>query len=181
MLVYFQNCRGLRTKLHEFYDEVLVSDFEIVIIIETWLCEDIYDSEIADLNQYAVLRADRDLKLPEKAWGGGVLCLVKVSNKLKIVKHKTVSVHFEALSIDLKINNRLFTFLIVYIPPRSKNEDYVALVQFLEGNVTHENTFILGDLNLESAGGNSRKIFDNFSSLHNLGNYNCTKLCGFYA
>lgn len=67
-----QNVRGLRTKCVDLYNSVLCSDYDIILITETWLQNDILNSELFDM-RYDVFRCDRDLILCNKASGGGVL------------------------------------------------------------------------------------------------------------
>lgn len=74
--LFYQNTRGLKTKLNEFYLSLSENDFEIVCITETWLNSTIYDGELFD-DRYLVYRSDRNLRSTDKSDGGGVLIAVK--------------------------------------------------------------------------------------------------------
>lgn len=60
--IYYQNVRGLRTKIDEFYRQLCLSAYDVVILSETWLLEDINNNELFD-NRYIVWRRDRDYDL----------------------------------------------------------------------------------------------------------------------
>ncbi|CAH2106260.1 unnamed protein product [Euphydryas editha] len=74
--IYYQNVRGLRTKCAAFQLNLLSNNYDIVVITETWLCDGIFDREIAD-DRYVVFRQDRNLTLANKKTGGGVMMLVR--------------------------------------------------------------------------------------------------------
>ncbi|CAG9790399.1 unnamed protein product [Diatraea saccharalis] len=74
--VYYQNCRGLRTKLHTLYMNVLSHNYDIIILTETWLIENISESEMFD-TRYRVFRSDRDRIASGRHDGGGVLIAVR--------------------------------------------------------------------------------------------------------
>lgn len=75
--VYYQNCRGLRSKLPEFRTGVLAGDYDIICITETNLLNHILDSELCDLGRYSVFRRDRATSASTKKDGGGVLLMVR--------------------------------------------------------------------------------------------------------
>lgn len=74
--VYYQNCRGLRTKLDTLYMNVLSMNYDIIIFSETWFYEGIGDNECID-PRYTVFRGDRDRHGSQKKDGGGVLIAVR--------------------------------------------------------------------------------------------------------
>ena len=87
-MVYYQNVRGLRTKLTEFSRKVALNDFSIILLTETWLTSDFSDAELG-LSNY-----DRDVELTGKTRGGGTLiaihktlesCVLKPPNRNKNV------------------------------------------------------------------------------------------------
>lgn len=67
--IYYQNVRGLRTKLNEVYLEILNNDFDVIILTETWLNDSISDAEIFD-SRYNVFRRDRNSTYNHKSDGG---------------------------------------------------------------------------------------------------------------
>lgn len=60
--IYYQNVlllTGLRSKTMQFYHNLCISSYDIVILTETWLLPRVSDSELFD-NRYIVWRRDRD-------------------------------------------------------------------------------------------------------------------------
>lgn len=74
--IYYQNCRGLRSKTTPFLRNVLMNNYDIILLTETWLISGISDSELFD-NRYLVFRRDRDYILTDQSKGGGVLIAVQ--------------------------------------------------------------------------------------------------------
>ena len=76
-VVYF-NARSVIPKLDSLRAEALVRTPSIICIVETWLSEDILDSEIA-IDGYQIVRLDRNRH------GGGVLAYIHNSLTWDIV------------------------------------------------------------------------------------------------
>lgn len=70
--VFYQNVCGLRTKLNKFRVDLQACDFDIVVITESWLNNDILDPVVVDMQSYTVFRRDRETTGSSK-YGGGVL------------------------------------------------------------------------------------------------------------
>lgn len=56
-LIYYQNVRGLKSKVNEFYNNILTTEFDIISITETWLDESVYSSEFFS-DEWSVFRQD---------------------------------------------------------------------------------------------------------------------------
>lgn len=56
--LYYHNVRGLKTKLPELKRNVSLLNYDCLILVETWLNENILDSEL-DLHNYTTFRMDR--------------------------------------------------------------------------------------------------------------------------
>lgn len=82
--VYYQNVRGLRTKLNEFLLNSMGNYHDLLFISESWLNDNINDSELVDINHYSVFRRDRCASDCAKKDGGGVF--VAVRNNLNPVR-----------------------------------------------------------------------------------------------
>jgi hypothetical protein len=80
--LYYQNVRGLWTKTNEIQQSIKASEFDIILLTETWLREGIYNHEFIDEN-YKVIRKDRDKYTSKKNDGGGVLIASKSYKDLK--------------------------------------------------------------------------------------------------
>lgn len=74
--LYYQNCRGLRTKLNTLLMNALADSYDIIILSETWLIPTILDCEILD-SRYSIFRCDRNRAATGKRDGGGVLVAVR--------------------------------------------------------------------------------------------------------
>ncbi|KAF2897762.1 hypothetical protein ILUMI_08425 [Ignelater luminosus] len=72
---YYQNVRGLNTKISEFFCHLLVCDFDAIFLTETWLSDSVSSAELFHKN-YTVYRKDRDFTTTGMSKGGGVLLAV---------------------------------------------------------------------------------------------------------
>ena len=96
---------------------------DVICIVETWLCGDISDSEIA-LCGYLVHRADRNRH------GGGVLIYTKdtfLCNVLHV--HPHVSLETITLSIRAGVNKACFS--LFYRPPSNSIELLDDLILYI--------------------------------------------------
>lgn len=90
LTLYYQNVRGLRTKLKHLHLATLNENFNFLVLTETWLHMDILDNELLD-NRYTIFRTDRNPENSSKSLGGGVLIAIKKPLKsYKIVASKSV-------------------------------------------------------------------------------------------
>jgi hypothetical protein len=74
--IYYQNVRGLRSKVLRFYNSICSSNIDIIGLTETWLSGDICTCELFP-GSYSVLRSDRNFSACGVSKGGGVLLAVK--------------------------------------------------------------------------------------------------------
>lgn len=74
--IYYQNVRGLRTKSESFLANVLLNNYDLIVLSESWLTEDFADAEYFYSN-YTVFRRDRGAGDGRGARGGGVLIAVR--------------------------------------------------------------------------------------------------------
>lgn len=145
--VYYQNVRGLRTKLADFYRSVLSHCYPVIVLSETWLNDSFYNSEIMD-DRYIIYRVDRDPLKCHKNRGGGVL--VAVLKSLYSCQLKCES-NCEELWVRVKLISGDFIFCAVYIPPASEPAVYTDHLYHIEhfiDNNEESTVFIVGDYNL---------------------------------
>lgn len=102
--IYYQNVRGLRTKTHEFLNNVCCNNYDLIVLTETWLCTGIYDSELFSAN-YNVYRRDRNVVNSKKLNGGGVL--VAVSNHINSKRNINWDSACEDLWVTLELNKNV--------------------------------------------------------------------------
>ena len=111
--VYYQNVRGLNTKLSEFYINMNLATYDIVILTETWLTPLITDNMLFP-SDYTIFRKDRLVKK-----GGGILIALK--NHIKAIEIIPTKTKIECLW--LLINDGKGTNLYIgnnYLPPTKK-------------------------------------------------------------
>lgn len=73
--IYYQNVRGLRTKIDDFFPAVSDQDYDVVVLTETWLDKAIHSAQLFG-EHYTVYRTDRNPGNSHKTRGGGVLVAV---------------------------------------------------------------------------------------------------------
>lgn len=71
--VIVHNVGGMRTKLNNFNNFLAKTDFDLVVIQETWLSEDIDNDEIVGGTEFEIMRSDRKNFIAKKKTGGGIL------------------------------------------------------------------------------------------------------------
>lgn len=114
-------------------------DPDLVVLTETWLSEDVFDSEIVPRN-YKVFRKDRDRR------GGGVAVLFKSS--LDVIAMPDVT-GVESLFCKLYINKVCYLLGAVYRPPNSSAIIIEQLNEYMHRHIKPEDRVILtGDFNL---------------------------------
>ncbi|XP_055542698.1 uncharacterized protein LOC129728290 [Wyeomyia smithii] len=116
--LYYQNVRGLRTKIDDFFISVSDAEIDVVILTETWLNDRFHSPQLFGTG-YNVYRNDRDPVCTGKARGGGVLIAVsKRYNSTESVKRDVVSdSDIEQLWVNVNGGNRIICLGVIYIPP----------------------------------------------------------------
>lgn len=153
IVIYYQNCRGIRTKLHTLFMNILANSYDVIVLTETWLTPDIADSEFID-ERYTIHRCDRDRAATKRKDGGGVLIAVlKGLRSVRLHSCSPVHTHIEHILIQLPCLGRGGNLVIaaLYIPPKTPENIYVEyfdLLQSLLGRTNPEHFYLLGDYNL---------------------------------
>ena len=155
--IYYQNCRGLRTKLHSLFMNILTQSYDIIILTETWLHVDISDNEYID-NRYRVFRADRDRAASGRCDGGGVLIAVQRSLGFVVeCAHASPTLPLppviDQVIVLLKHAKRHLCIGAVYIPPKQTHDVYLSYLSMLQYKLLEEDSnitdfFVAGDFNL---------------------------------
>lgn len=150
--LYYQNCRGIRTKLHTLFMNILSYSFDVIILSETWLTPSIADSEFID-DRYLVFREDRNRVATNKREGGGVL--IAVRRELRPMRIMTHPAHatIEHVMIQLPASrpNTRHIISAAYIPPRSPEDVYGSYLDMLQDiliDTSTESFYVAGDYNL---------------------------------
>ena len=147
VLFFYQNVRGLKTKLKDFLCNAQAEDYSVISLTETWLDSDINSEEFLD-SSYTVYRSDRNVNNSSKSRGGGVLLAVK--NCIKSRKLDIANPSIEEIWILADLGDHVeYCLGCIYIPPAmdisvyEKHCDTIAKVCDL-----YKNVLIVGDFNL---------------------------------
>lgn len=147
--IYYQNCGGMRSKLSEFRNNLLCTNYDIVIITETWLMPGIFDSEITD-DRYILFRRDRDFSTSDKKDGGGIIVAIK--KHIPAIRNTNLEdENVEELFINLQLPKTRIILCVTYIPPATRYGTYETHLQKLQTLYTADSDtkfLIIGDYNI---------------------------------
>lgn len=154
-LIYYQNVRGLRTKCLDLFNNVLASNYDVLLFTETWLQDDVLDSELCDA-RYDIFRCDRDLRLCSKSTGGGVMICIRRELGATLVRDWFTGT---AESVCLRIPGQLISskndlfLIIVYTPPNpsgfsERMKNILDNINKVFRNHPFCNYLLVGDFNL---------------------------------
>jgi hypothetical protein len=149
LTLYYQNVRGLRTKIYDLYTASLFVDHGCICLTETWTNNTIFNSELF-CDDFIVYRCDRSPKTSDKNDGGGVLIAVnKQFSSLEVILENS---SIEMVCVKISLNGKWTYIFNVYIPPDATVEKYNVCIENLEtllANVDPDDQFlIMGDFNL---------------------------------
>lgn len=145
---YYQNCRGLRTKLVNFNCNTSCFNYIFIALTETWLTSSVYSSELG-LNNYNIFRCDRSPQTSSCSRGGGVLVAVRkdMASSSLIIPNNNV----EQLFVRFSHNSLNIIICSVYIPPSSPIELYAThlnTIDFIVKKYPYHSFILAGDYNL---------------------------------
>ena len=145
MQFYYQNCRGIKTKLETLRINLLNCDADVIALTETWLNSSVYNSEFG-CDRF-IFRKDRNQYLTGKKQGGGVL--LAVSKKFVVRECDVFDDDFEVLCVKLDVNQVKYIYIIVvYFVPGCDSGVYRRFYNCIETNLSNCDCVILGDFNL---------------------------------
>lgn len=156
------NIRSLVSPMKLDHVKLLVTqaDPDILVLSETWLKDDIKDSEVA-LNGFNINRIDRASR------GGGVAVYIKccfTSHTLYSVSVKN-SFEFIALKVFYGQNNNALVIIGIYRPPSASIKALDQLAELLSIYADSE-TIILGDFNIDWSSAASGRMKEVAASLN---------------
>lgn len=146
MSIVYQNVRGLNTKLPSIYNQSFDFLYDVIIFTETWLVDNVLNTEIFCGN-YQIYRRDRGNLIK----GGGVL--IAVSNRLSSdVLYSEGLYDIEFIGVAVKLKHMKMFITCSYIPPISPEVVYMKHVTAI-GNVVkaanqYDYVIALGDFNM---------------------------------
>lgn len=148
--MYYQNVRGLRTKLNLLCESVSLCAFDIIALTETWLNSDIKSPELGFF-KYDTYRFDRSITTSCHTRGGGVLLSV-LSTLHSTVVHTNVYT-IEHVFVKFNFYSHLYIIGVFYIPPNSTIHTYRLICKIIEDVVAQYPTSfisVFGDFNLSN-------------------------------
>ncbi|XP_055634047.1 uncharacterized protein LOC129774352 [Toxorhynchites rutilus septentrionalis] len=118
--MYFQNVRGLKTKIDDLIVAICDCNYEVIILIETGLDDSVNSLQLFGTD-FNVFRCDRSPRNSRKTTLGGVL--IAVSSHHKSVEVRTMhGNNLEQVCVSACIREKRLMLCAVYIPPdRSQN------------------------------------------------------------
>lgn len=175
MLIYHQNCRGLRTKTSEFCQNLITTSYDIVTLTETWLNSDIATCALFPC-QYKVLRDDRD----SSKRGGDVA--IAIAEHVQFLPVVSDIMDIENVFVKLPQHKGSDILLgCIYLPP-SLNVDTIRksfdllqdLVFGFQGRI-----LIVGDFNINTLSSNhyntlKTQLLNDFLAVGELNQLNAT-------
>jgi hypothetical protein len=131
--------------------ETLNSDYDVIVLTESWLKEGVFDNEFKS-NDFSVFRRDRSSFTSDKKDGGGVLILVRNSSfksvKLQLQWQNQTT---EDIWITLSLGNKDIHLCGVYISPdcdTQKINDFSKKVQNIRLTNPNDLFVVAGDFNI---------------------------------
>ncbi|XP_055622923.1 uncharacterized protein LOC129766419 [Toxorhynchites rutilus septentrionalis] len=147
--VYYQNVRGLRTKIVQLRLLLSSCDYDVLVFTETWLRADIDSAEISP--NYTFYRCDRNAISSQYSRGGGVLIAVKTHLNCEIVPMLNCE-HLEQVAVCIRRQFRCLYLVVIYLPPNSCADLYSAHANAVQHIVNLASTtdiiVSVGDFNL---------------------------------
>ena len=167
--ILYQNCRGLKTKTNEFLNSIESSNYDVILVTETWLTDSINDGELFD-NRYSVIRKDRNNEIANKKGGGGVLLGVKTKYNVSVIE--PTDNKFDCILVKLNLDYFIVYLCVIYFPPKSHVLLYNEFYDFLETNVPEGSSILLiGDFNLSEVTGSDFGFLDHTQTYRDLRNF----------
>lgn len=137
------NIRSLLTKFADLKDLVSQNNWDVILITETWLRDDIPDENLL-INNYNFFRCDRADR------GGGVAIYIKSLYKCSLSNKLNLN-NSEQLWLSLNINNKHMCIGVVYRPPSSSVLEFLVSFEEILGNLTPKFDRLIcgGDFNID--------------------------------
>lgn len=170
VVIYYQNTRGLKTKLQDWYHGTCTLDAQLIAVTESWLDDSVHDAEVCGPD-WSILRRDRPTR------SGGVFL---AANKGLVINRRAdlESTTGEDLWASITLHKVKIYVCVLYIPPNATEDDFLLQLESIERAcviLMNERVIILGDFNLYSATVDANNYFQYFLSFCNLIQFNDVK------
>lgn len=124
-------------------------DYDIIVLSETWLRDEVNDCELGLLPNYSIFRCDRCNVINNDIRGGGVLIAIK--NHFNCSQVTIYNNNIEQIFVKLTIGSTILLIGAVYIPPHSGENVYnnhTDVVNSLLCQYSNAKIILLGGYNL---------------------------------
>ncbi|XP_055527958.1 uncharacterized protein LOC129720502 [Wyeomyia smithii] len=118
--IFYQNVRGLRTKIDTFFLAASYSEYDVIVLTETWLDDCILSPQLFG-SSFTVLRMDRSRVNSRKSRGGGVLIAVS-SRHCCCIDPAPISNTLEQLWVKIQLDRSSVSIGVLYLPPDRQND-----------------------------------------------------------
>lgn len=151
--IYYQNVRGLNTKVSLFYRSASLGEYDVIILSETWLHQNVSNDELF-MSKYSVYRKDRNFAGTNTSRGGGVLIAVESSILSTLVDldhlYPNNLIGIDLVCVKLSFPKKTLYIFGVYVPPGMQDLIYSDFVDFiLSLQFVYESELLLvGDFNV---------------------------------
>lgn len=152
------NILSLTHKIDQLRAWLAYNDPSIITISETWLNENIPDSDI-NLDNYTVYRADRGSR------AGGVATYIKNNLKSQLIVPKVKPELFEGIFIKITLNvNKQLIIGNIYRPPSSpKLESVSNIISTVSSLDESKELILMGDFNLNWLDTTNHNLFNDLN------------------
>lgn len=150
-IIYYQNFRGLKTKLHNLRLAAQLNNYDVIIGTETWLDDSVNDGELFD-SRYIIYRRDRaSTPLGSKKGGGVLIAVSRAIDSTRVTKWESDA---EDLWVKLKTDSGKGNLYIcaAYLPPPVQHGPLNLILDNVDAVIesTGGDVIIAGDFNLGS-------------------------------
>jgi len=145
---FYQNCRGLRTKLFNFKCNIVSFNYVFIVLTDTWLNDSFHNNELGMFN-YNIYRCDRSSLTSNSSRGGSIIIAIRKDFQSFLLPSPNLSL--EQLFVSFIFDFKTYIIGAVYLPPSSSPsiyENYSKSIDLIIDNFPHSTYIIFGDFNL---------------------------------
>jgi len=144
----------MRTKAEQVYLATSQCEFDVIVLIETWLNINFYSNEFFDSNLYHVFRKDRVSTKTHYARSGGVIVANRCNLHCLSIGLLIEDTLLDQVAVSIIGESETLQIVVSYIPSNCSYKLYKAHLE----NITdiynnlqdHQHICVIGDFNLSS-------------------------------
>jgi len=152
--VYFENISGMRTKAEQVYVATSQCEFDVIVLVETWLNINFYSIEFFGFNLNHVFHKGRDSTKTHCARGGGVIVAVRCNMSCLLIALLIEDTLLDQVAMSTIEELETLQIVVSYILPNRLYKLYKAHLE----NITdiynnlqdRQHICVIGDINLSS-------------------------------